>query len=224
MTACGPAAGRARALPRDAAVVGYSGIVLGVARVLVAIPPIEAALVRLAAPPRVPRGAARGLDASAAGERRLGFGAVAAGLIGIGARPAATRSSTGNLDQVFTRGADRVDARLRDAARLRRDRRDVLRAQRRREHRPRGHDADGRVLGDLGRGQGRVAGSSGSSSRWPSGGLLALVHAFFAIHLRADQIVGGTAVNFLALGITGYFFVQLYHGERHRRASRRSRT
>src|SRR5205823_6484111 len=46
-----------------------------------------------------------------------------------------------------------------------------------------------------------------------SGGLLALVHAFFAIHLRADQIVGGTAVNLLALGITGYFFVQLYHGE-----------
>ncbi len=37
-----------------------------------------------------------------------------------------------------------------------------------------------------------------------AGGLLALVHAYFAIHLRADQIVGGTAVNFLALGITGY--------------------
>jgi simple sugar transport system permease protein len=46
-----------------------------------------------------------------------------------------------------------------------------------------------------------------------SGGLLALVYAYFAIHLRADQIVGGTAVNFLALGITGYFFFQLYHGE-----------
>jgi len=46
-----------------------------------------------------------------------------------------------------------------------------------------------------------------------AGGGLALVHAFFAIQLRADQIVGGTAVNFLALGITGYFFVQLYHGQ-----------
>jgi simple sugar transport system permease protein len=43
-----------------------------------------------------------------------------------------------------------------------------------------------------------------------AGGLLALVHAFFAIHLRADQIVGGTAVNFLALGITGYVFVDVY--------------
>ena len=40
-----------------------------------------------------------------------------------------------------------------------------------------------------------------------AGGLIALVHAFFAIHLRADQIVGGTAINFLALGITGYFFI-----------------
>ncbi len=46
-----------------------------------------------------------------------------------------------------------------------------------------------------------------------AGGLLALVHAYFSIHLRADQIVSGVAVNFLALGITGYFFVQLYHGE-----------
>jgi simple sugar transport system permease protein len=43
------------------------------------------------------------------------------------------------------------------------------------------------------------------------GAVLALVYAYFAIHLRSDQIVGGTAVNFLALGITGYFYVQLYH-------------
>ena len=46
-----------------------------------------------------------------------------------------------------------------------------------------------------------------------AGGALALVHAFFSIHLRADQIVSGVAINFLALGITGYFFFQLYNGE-----------
>ena len=43
-----------------------------------------------------------------------------------------------------------------------------------------------------------------------AGAGFALVHAFFAIHLRADQIVGGTAINFLALGVTGYFFIQVY--------------
>jgi simple sugar transport system permease protein len=43
-----------------------------------------------------------------------------------------------------------------------------------------------------------------------AGGALALIHAFFAIQLRADQIVGGTAINFLALGITGYMFIDIY--------------
>jgi ABC-type uncharacterized transport system permease subunit len=43
-----------------------------------------------------------------------------------------------------------------------------------------------------------------------AGGLLALVHAVFSIHLRANQIVSGTGINFLALGITGYFFTQHY--------------
>jgi general nucleoside transport system permease protein len=44
------------------------------------------------------------------------------------------------------------------------------------------------------------------------GGLLALIHAFFSIHLRADQIVSGFAVNFLALGLTGYLFSSIYPG------------
>jgi general nucleoside transport system permease protein len=42
------------------------------------------------------------------------------------------------------------------------------------------------------------------------GGLLALIHAVFSIHLRADQIVVGTAINFLALGVTGYLFRYIY--------------
>ena len=45
---------------------------------------------------------------------------------------------------------DRLDARLRHAAHLRVARRHLLRAERRREHRPRGDDAHGRVLGHLG--------------------------------------------------------------------------
>jgi ABC-type uncharacterized transport system permease subunit len=43
-----------------------------------------------------------------------------------------------------------------------------------------------------------------------AGGVLALIHAFFSIHLRADQIVSGTAVNFIALGMTGYLFRSIY--------------
>ena len=50
-------------------------------------------------------------------------------------------------------GADGGDAPPRDAARLRRDGRHLLRAQRRREHRPRGDDALGRLLRDPRRGQ-----------------------------------------------------------------------
>ena len=46
-----------------------------------------------------------------------------------------------------------------------------------------------------------------------SGAALALVHAFFSIQLRSDQIVSGTAVNFLALGITGYLYIDTYGQE-----------
>ncbi len=43
-----------------------------------------------------------------------------------------------------------------------------------------------------------------------SGGLLALVHAYFSIHLRANQVVSGYAINFIAYGLTGYLFVAHY--------------
>jgi simple sugar transport system permease protein len=43
-----------------------------------------------------------------------------------------------------------------------------------------------------------------------AGAIIALVHAVFSIHLRADQIVTGTAINFLAVGVTGYAFIDIY--------------
>jgi ABC-type uncharacterized transport system permease subunit len=52
------------------------------------------------------------------------------------------------------------------------------------------------------------------------GGLLALVHAVFCIHLRADQIVSGFAVNFLALGLTGFLYSSIYPGGIHEEVSR----
>jgi simple sugar transport system permease protein len=43
-----------------------------------------------------------------------------------------------------------------------------------------------------------------------AGMALAAIHAVWAIHLKVDQIISGTAINFLALGITGYLFIQQY--------------
>jgi len=43
-----------------------------------------------------------------------------------------------------------------------------------------------------------------------SGGLVGLVHAYFSIHLRANQVVSGIAINLLAVGLTGYFFISHY--------------
>jgi ABC-type uncharacterized transport system permease subunit len=43
-----------------------------------------------------------------------------------------------------------------------------------------------------------------------AGGTLGLIHAVFTITFRADQIVIGFAINFLALGLTGYLFRSIY--------------
>jgi general nucleoside transport system permease protein len=51
---------------------------------------------------------------------------------------------------------------------------------------------------------------AGLAAALVAGGLTALIHAFVSISLRADQIVSGTAINFLALGVTGYFFIDVY--------------
>ena len=43
-----------------------------------------------------------------------------------------------------------------------------------------------------------------------AGMALATIHAIWAIHLKVDQIISGVALNFLALGITGYLFIDRY--------------
>lgn len=44
-----------------------------------------------------------------------------------------------------------------------------------------------------------------------SGAAMASIHAFASINLRADQTVSGTAINLLALGLTG-FLMELWYG------------
>ena len=93
-----------------------------------------------------------GVAAITRGERRVGWGAVASGLLAIGAGVFAVQASSSNLKEGHHLvNADLARARGRHPPRLRSHRRDVLGAEWRGEHRSRGHDADGRLLRDLGR-------------------------------------------------------------------------
>ena len=202
---------RVRGRVFDATSLGTAGIVLGLCAFLITIPPLDA---RSLTVPLVLGilAAVLGVAAVSRGAKRAGFGAIAAGVIGAGLAVLATRSSTDHLDQVFT--ASLIASMLVFATPLTfaaiggmfSERSGVVNI-----------GLEGMML--MGAFWGIWGADKTGSWVWglaiamASGGLLALVHAFFAIHLRADQIVGGTAVNFLALGITGYFFVQLYHGE-----------
>jgi ABC-type uncharacterized transport system permease subunit len=194
----------------NASTVGTVGIAVGVVAFILAIPPITArsplwpVLLGIVA-------VLFGIVALTRGGGRVGGGAIAAGIVGGGLAILAMRSSVGNLDQVFT--ASLIASMLVFATPLTyaalggmfSERSGVVNI-----------GLEGMML--MGAFWGIWGADKTGSWVWGvgiamlSGGLLALVHAFFAIHLRADQIVGGVAVNFLALGITGYFFVQLYHG------------
>jgi len=195
----------------DSSTVGTVGIVVGVVAFILAIPPITArspiwpVLLGIVA-------VLFGIVAVTRGGGRVGWSAIAAGVVGGGLAILAMQSSVGNLNEVFT--ASLIASMLVFATPLTfaalggmfSERSGVVNI-----------GLEGMML--MGAFWGIWGADKTGSWVWgvaiamASGGLLALVHAFFAIHLRADQIVGGTAVNFLALGITGYFFVQLYHGE-----------
>jgi ABC-type uncharacterized transport system permease subunit len=194
----------------DARTVGILGMALGVLAFWLTIPPLTTRsaiwpiLVGILA-------IAAGVWSVSRGVRKVGWGAVAAGALGIALAILATHSSKGNLDEVFD--ASLIASMLVFATPLTlgaiggmfSERSGVVNVA-----------LEGMML------MGAFFGIYGAdkTGSWflgiliamLSGALLALVHAFFAVHLRADQIVGGIAINFLALGITGYFFFQLYHG------------
>ena len=192
--------------PRHA---GWAGIGLGLVAWFITLPP---ALVRSPVPSILIGLLAMtaGGWAIAGGERKLGWGAVVAGLVGgIGAW-ASTQSGVGNLKDVVTWSA-LVAATLRYATPLIfgalggivSERSGVVNV-----------GLEGMML------TGAFFGIFGADllDSWflgllvgmAAGGLLALVHAVFSINLRADQVVSGIAINFLAAGLTGYIFLDHY--------------
>jgi ABC-type uncharacterized transport system permease subunit len=207
VTAAVATASPARALePRHA---GWAGIALALIAWFIALPP---ALVRSPVPSIVigVLAMAAGAWAIGGGERKLGWGAIVAGIAGAAGAVASTKSGVGNLKDVVTWSA-LIAATLRYATPL--------------------------IFGALG---GIISERSGIVNvglegmmltgaffaifgadlldSWflgllvgmAAGGVLAFVHAFFSINLRADQVVSGIAINFLALGLTGYIFLDHY--------------
>jgi general nucleoside transport system permease protein len=196
---------------RSPRTIGTVALVLGAFAAFLAIPPIEARaivwpiLVGIAA-------AALGLWTISLGERRLGWGAVAGGIIGIALGILATRSGSDNLNSVFR--PDLIASTFVFSTPL-------IFAGIGGMFSERSGVVNIGLEGMMLMGAFWAVYGADKTGSWfggiaiaaLAGGLMALVHAFFAIQLRADQIVAGVAVNFLALGITGYFFFQLYHGQ-----------
>ena len=200
---------RAPAIAMTTRRIGIAGIILGLAAFWIALPPLTVRsvvwpiLVALAA-------LAAGIWAVREGERRIGYGAIVSAIFGVALGYFATRTSLGHLNIVIVWSAI-LAAMLRYATPLTfaaigglfSERSGVVNI-----------GLEGMMLmgaffsvwGDVQFGSWEV----GILAAMLAGGLLALVHAFFAIQLRIDQIVGGTAINFLALGITGYLFIQIY--------------
>ena len=189
--------------------VGWGAIALGVVAWYLALPPI---LVRSFVPSVVLGVVVIGAGAwvLGRGETRLGWGAIAAGVIGAGGAVASTQSGVGHLQDVVTWSA-LFAAMLRFATPLLfgalggivSERSGVVNI-----------GIEGMMLMGCYFGiYGADIGGSwviGLLVAMVAGGVLALVHAAFSVTLRADQIVGGVAINLLAVGITGYLYVDHY--------------
>ena len=189
--------------------VGWAGVALACLAFFVALPPL---LIRSPIPSVVLglAGLAAGVWAASEGQKRLGWGAAAAAVVGIAGGIAATKSGVSNLERVVVWSA-LLAAMLRFATPLLfaalgglfSERSGVINI-----------GLEGMMLMGAfwGLWGAEVTGSwvIGLAIGMISGAALALIHALFSVTFRADQIVSGFAMNFLALGITGFFFVNIY--------------
>jgi simple sugar transport system permease protein len=192
--------------------VAWVGIVVGIAAAWLGLPPLT---IRSWVPSLVLALIAvmLGIGVAIRGERRFGGFAIAAGLFGFGIAFLATFSSVGKLESVVVWSA-LLAAMLRFATPLAfaalggmfSERSGVVNI-----------GLEGMML--MGAFFG-IMGADKLDSWWLgllcgilAGGAAAFVHAVWAIHLQADQIVSGTAINFLAVGLTGYLFIDIYGSE-----------
>jgi simple sugar transport system permease protein len=189
--------------------IGIAGIVLDIVALWVALPPVTVRSVLLPVLLAICAIAA-GIWAFTRGERRVGGGAIVGAFVAMGCALLATHAHADNLKGVFVWSA-LIAATLRWATPLTfaalggmfSERSGVVNIA-----------LEGMML------MGAFFGAWGAdkTGSWfggvaigaASGAALAFVYAIFAIHLRADQIVGGTGINFLALGITGYLYNDIY--------------
>ncbi len=189
--------------------LGILGIALGLLAFFVAIPPVT---IRTAIPSWVicAVAAALGVVALRGGEKRVGYGALASAAAGALGAYGATRSGVTNLEVVVAWGA-LAASMLRYATPLTfaalgglvSERSGVVNI-----------GLEGAIL----MGAFFAALGADKTGSWvlgllvgiAAGGVLGLLHAIFCVSLRADQIVTGTALNFIALGLTGYLYIDTY--------------
>lgn len=191
---------------------GWAGVAVGLLAFYIALPPL---MLRTPLPSLALALAAAvaGVAAMRAGERRLGWGALAAAVVGGAGALAATLSGEANLERVVVWSALGA-AMLRYATPLTfaalggvvSERSGVVNIG------LEGMMLVGAFFGIWGA---DVTGTwvGGLLVGMAAGGVLGLLHAVFAVSLRADQIVSGVAVNLLALGLTGYLFLDIYGEE-----------
>jgi simple sugar transport system permease protein len=193
----------------SAKTAAWIGMALGVVAAYVALPPL---ILRTALPSLLlaAAGIAAGVYAGRGGERRLGGIAIGVALLGGIIAVVAVKSGEANLDRVFVWSA-LIAGMLRFATPLifgamggiLSERSGVINIG------LEGMMLMGAFFGIFGA---DIVGSwlGGILIGVAAGAALGLVHAFVSIHLRADQVVSGTAINILALGITGYVFIYHY--------------
>jgi general nucleoside transport system permease protein len=212
MTSAGILLALQRRLPKGWRAVGWGGVLLGLLAAYVCLPPVGArawALPLLLGIASVGIGVATFLHC----QKKVGGYAIAAGILGGLLGIGATRSSVGNLEAVVV-WSSLFAAMLRSATPLAfaaiggmfSERSGVVNIG------LEGMMLTGAFFGILGA-QKTDSWILGLLIAMLAGGLMALLHAVWAIHLRVDQIVGGTAINFLALGLTGYVFIDVYGQE-----------